>query len=80
MHPDQVSIRINLAISRGLLEQVDDLSRRDYVSRSALIRQAIVEYLRQPSNAAILNAKPGEDPLIENLRDYVKEFHPEEEI
>jgi metal-responsive CopG/Arc/MetJ family transcriptional regulator len=39
--------KITLTIPRQLLERVDTTAQRDYSSRSDVIRQALVDYLRQ---------------------------------
>lgn len=41
---------ITVAIPEELLWQVDELSKRDYMSRSDTIRQALLEYARKPWN------------------------------
>lgn len=43
-------IRINLNLDEELLKQIKDLAIRDYLTRSELIRQAILEYIRKPGN------------------------------
>lgn len=77
MHPDSISLRINLAISSGLLAQVDDLAKRSYMSRSGLIRAAILEYLREPGNAARLVAKPSEDVELRLFLEQYQKDHPQ---
>jgi|GEM_PF-3475781 len=43
---ESVSTRINLTISKALLEQVDQAAAQDYTNRSDIIRQALLWYLR----------------------------------
>ena len=40
------TIRINLTSPRGLLEEVDKAAAQDYASRSDIIRQSLLWYLR----------------------------------
>lgn len=37
---------VNLTIARALLEQVDTAAKREFTTRSDIIRQALVQYLR----------------------------------
>ena len=48
--PGAKSKTITVAIPEELLWQVDELSKRDYMSRSDTIRQALLEYARKPWN------------------------------
>ena len=41
------SIKITLTIPELLLEDVDATAKRDYATRSDVIRQALVDYIRQ---------------------------------
>ena len=43
---ESVSVRINLTISKPLLEQVDQAATQDYTNRSDIIRAALLWYLR----------------------------------
>ena len=39
---------VNITIPRELLKQVDALAKRDYTSRSDIIRQALLRRIRKP--------------------------------
>lgn len=39
---------VNITIPRELLKKVDSLADRDYTSRSDIIRQALLDKIRQP--------------------------------
>jgi len=39
---------VNVTIPKELLKQVDALAKRDYTSRSDVIRQALLQKIRQP--------------------------------
>ena len=80
MHPDHVGKKVYVNLSAALLQQVDELAKYDYLTRSAFIRIAVADYVRQPGNAAKLNAKPGEDVELEQLIEEYKKEHPEGEI
>jgi metal-responsive CopG/Arc/MetJ family transcriptional regulator len=43
---ESVSVRINLTISKPLLERVDQAAIQDYTNRSDIIRAALLWYLR----------------------------------
>ena len=43
--------KITLTLPTLLLEQVDHTAKRDYTTRSDVIRQALVDYLRQYERA-----------------------------
>jgi Arc/MetJ-type ribon-helix-helix transcriptional regulator len=64
-------------MSPALLEQVEALAKRNYMSRSSLIRAALIEYLRKPENAARLAAQPGEDVELKLFLEEYKKDHPE---
>ncbi len=40
---------VNITIPKALLKQVDALAKRDYTSRSDVIRQALLQRIRQES-------------------------------
>ncbi len=40
---------VNITIPKELLEQVDALAKRDYTSRSDVIRQALLQRIRRPA-------------------------------
>jgi hypothetical protein len=56
----QDNITISLIVPKSLLAQVDQLAKRDYVSRSGLIRQVVLEYVRQSGvgEVEIINKPP----------------------
>ncbi len=37
--------KVNLSIPHGLLEQVDETAKREYTTRSDIIRQALLQYI-----------------------------------
>ncbi len=47
----ELSVKITLTIQESLLKRVDDTAKRDYTSRSDVIRQALLDYLRQYDRA-----------------------------
>lgn len=49
------SQRINITLPPGLLKQVDRLVEHNYGNRSTIIRNALLDYVRQPSNKLIAN-------------------------
>lgn len=49
--------RINLSIPTGLLKLVDEAARQDFATRSDLIRQALIWYLR-PQGRELDQADP----------------------
>lgn len=80
MHPDYVGKKVYVNLSATLLQQVDDLAKRDLMSRSALVRMALLEYVRKPGNAAKLQAEPGEDVELRLFLENYKKAHPDEVI
>lgn len=40
------SVRINLTISKALLQRIDEAAKQDYTTRSDVIRQGVLFYLR----------------------------------
>ena len=64
---------VNITVPRELLKQVDALAKRDYTSRSDIIRQAMLEKIRRPQ------LDEWGDPLSENwqtLIDFREEGYP----
>lgn len=57
--------RINLSISEGLLELVDEAAAQDYTTRSDIIRMAILWYLR-PQGRDLNQADP--DVILKTLQ------------
>ncbi len=51
------SVRVNITISKALLKRVDEAARQDYTSRSDLIRQSLLWYLR-PQGRDLDQANP----------------------
>lgn len=45
----QQSQTINITVPKALLKQVDALAKRDYTSRSDIIRQALLDKIRRPA-------------------------------
>ena len=76
MHPSLESKKIHLTIDANLLALVDTLARRDYTTRSDILRMALLEYVRKPDNTDRPQAAPGEDAELQKfLADYHK-AHP----
>ncbi len=57
--------RINLSISEGLLEIVDEEAKRDFTTRSDIIRTALLWYLR-PQGRELNQADP--DVILSTLQ------------
>ncbi len=51
LNSESGSIKITLTIPKSLLKQVEITAQRDYTTRSDVIRQALVDYLRQYERA-----------------------------
>ena len=62
---------VNITIPKELLKQVDALAKRDYTSRSDVIRQALLERIRRP-----MKDEWGEEGSWETLADF-REINPE---
>lgn len=64
---------VNITIPKALLKQVDALAKRDYTSRSDVIRQALLQRIRQPK------LDEWGDPVSENWQkiiDFRDKAHP----
>lgn len=64
---------VNITVPRELLKQVDAMAKRDFTTRSDMIRQALLEKIRRPA------LDEWGDPLSENwqtLIDFRKEGYP----
>ncbi len=59
---------INITVPRELLKQVDALAKRDYTSRSDIIRQALLDKIRRPANRQL---DEWGDPIGENWQTVV---------
>ncbi len=83
MHPEFIGKKVYINLSAALLQQVDDLAKHDYISRSALIRMAVLEYVRKPDNAAKLTvppAKPVEDVELQQFLANYQKTHPDVQV
>jgi metal-responsive CopG/Arc/MetJ family transcriptional regulator len=67
------SQRINITLPAGLLKQVDRLVEHDYGNRSTIIRNALLEYVRQPNHKLIA------DPDSVNIAKMYQELKAEHE-
>jgi Arc/MetJ-type ribon-helix-helix transcriptional regulator len=56
---------VNITVPKELLKQVDALAKRDYTSRSDIIRQALLDKIRQPQ------LDEWGDPVSENWKTIV---------
>lgn len=45
------STRIMLTIPVALLKKIDELAKLDYTSRSAVVRHALLNHVREPANS-----------------------------
>jgi Arc/MetJ-type ribon-helix-helix transcriptional regulator len=65
---------INITVPKELLKQVDALAVQDYTSRSDIIRQALLEKLRRPSQ----QLDEWGDPVSENWQTLIdfREINP----
>jgi hypothetical protein len=69
------SIRIGLTIPVKLLEVVDSLAERRYATRSDILREALVEFIKKPGNMpptseAVLQVLAAQN--LQTLRNYQK--------
>jgi len=53
---------VSITLPQDLLAKIDGLAYRDYASRSDIIRQATLKYIRE--------VQPGDTQLLEFLDDY----------
>jgi len=56
---------VNITIPKELLKQVDALAKRDYTSRSDVIRQALLDRIRRP-----IADEWGDEGNWENIADF----------
>jgi hypothetical protein len=82
---DLQSVKITIAINSELLNIIDYLAKRDYTTRSGILRQALIEFVRQPKNMPkneskseyeeTINDHPYVDPADLVLLDILKKFN-----
>jgi metal-responsive CopG/Arc/MetJ family transcriptional regulator len=65
--------RINVRLSWALVKQIDNMARHFYTSRSAIIRRALVRYVRDEDNALIANPN---SEMIARAYEYIKNDYP----
>ncbi len=74
---DQNSMRVNVTVSRRLIKQADDMAKAEYTTRSDIIRQALIEYLRKPESLQKLAANiTGRDVVLQCFLDDYQKRHP----
>lgn len=71
---------VNITIPKALLKRVDALAKRDYTSRSDIIRQALLDKVRPPRKQPTSDEELDEwgDPVSENWQTVVdfREINP----
>ncbi len=76
---DQSSMRVNITVSKRLIQQADDIAKAEYTTRSDIIRQALLEYLRKPESLQKLAANiTGRDVVLQCFLDDYQKRHPDQ--
>ena len=44
------SKKVSLTVGSALLKQIDEAAIRNYTSRSGIVREALLQYIRDPNN------------------------------
>ncbi len=71
--PDLSSRKVTITLPEVLLNQVDRLAQHDYGNRSSVIRMALLQFVRQPSNKLV--ADP-DSVAVAKLYQQLKAEHP----
>lgn len=77
-YSDQPTTRVTMTIPTGLLKTTDDLAKADYMTRSDVVRQALLEYVRKTDSLEKL-ATPitGQDVVLQRFLDEYRASHPD---
>lgn len=74
----QDSMRINITVSKRLVKQADDMAKAEYTTRSDIVRQALMGYLRKPESLQKLAANiTGRDVVLQCFLDDYQKRHPD---